>query len=98
MKEYLAKIKLLIDRIDKPSIELPYELKSFYLVGTCISCGNMKTLKCRKILDETVILDSYHCPDCKDNWAYEVNLLTNTILYQKKETNWVDLYNEQNDD
>ena len=98
IKELFENFKLVIQGNDEQGIELPAALKIFVLSGLCISCNNPDTLRRRKMLNEMVMVESYHCPNCKENWTYEVNVVTDTIFYHKTETNWVDLWKQKDND
>ena len=105
MKEFYEKIKAEIEEnqepVEPPEIEGPVEpsdeVKEFIYHGVCLSCGSLETLMRREIVGELVI-KSYHCSGCKNNWTVQINLETQMTTYGPIETNWVDLWNQQDAD
>lgn len=83
--------------IPAPGIEPPEQIQGIVLFGTCLSCGSIETLACREVSGKVGII-SYHCSKCGRNWKLEVNAEIERVTWYATETNWLDLYNEQNDD
>lgn len=93
-EKYLAELQEIQEADTEPNEE---HIQELILAGFCFSYLSPRTLKRREILGE-LIRESYHCVDCGVNWNVDKDPLTQTVTWYVTETNWVDQWNQQDDD
>ena len=92
MKAFYEKIGDMIkENLLPPVKEKSKDIVKRIALRVCLFCNSAEIQMMREI-EDGLFVETFHCPDCKENWTTTLNVQTGDSKVYRHCLNWVDLW------
>ena len=93
-KDFYKKMRGMIKENPKPlAKETPKDLEKRVSLRICIFC-NSAEIQMNREIENGLFVETFHCPDCKENWTTVLDSQKNGFTIYRHCINWVDHWHD----